>query len=153
MISEQYVIDFVRHHADLFSRVKPSFFEMTVAMAFKYFADSQVDIAVIEVGLGGRLDSTNIITPLASVITNISFDHMALLGNTLEKIASEKAGIIKPGIPVVIGTRDKTYDFVFEQKAQTCETPIEFASDNWTTTINIDGSFQLTRKNGWHFDH
>ena len=103
MISEQYVIDFVRHHADLFSRVKPSFFEMTVAMAFKYFADSQVDIAVIEVGLGGRLDSTNIITPLASVITNISFDHMALLGNTLEKIASEKAGIIKPGIPVVIG--------------------------------------------------
>ena len=153
MVSEQYVIDFVRHHADLFSRVKPSFFEMTVAMAFKYFADSQVDIAVIEVGLGGRLDSTNIITPLASVITNISFDHMALLGNTLEKIASEKAGIIKPGIPVVIGTRDKTYDFVFEQKAQTCETPIEFASDNWTTTINIDGSFQLTRKNGWHFDH
>ena len=137
----------------VFSRVKPSFFEMTVAMAFKYFADSQVDIAVIEVGLGGRLDSTNIITPLASVITNISFDHMALLGNTLEKIASEKAGIIKPGIPVVIGTRDKTYDFVFEQKAQTCETPIEFASDNWTTTINIDGSFQLTRKNGWHFDH
>ena len=118
MVSEQYVIDFVRHHADLFSRVKPSFFEMTVAMAFKYFADSQVDIAVIEVGLGGRLDSTNIITPLASVITNISFDHMALLGNTLEKIASEKAGIIKPG-----------------------------------TTINIDGSFQLTRKNGWHFDH
>lgn len=108
---------------------------------------------MIEVGLGGRLDSTNIITPLASVITNISFDHMALLGNTLEKIASEKAGIIKPGIPVVIGTRDKTYDFVFEQKAQTCETPIEFASDNWTTTINIDGSFQLTRKNGWHFDH
>jgi len=96
MVSEQYVIDFVRHHADLFSRVKPSFFEMTVAMAFKYFADSQVDIAVIEVGLGGRLDSTNIITPLASVITNISFDHMALLGNTLEKIASEKAGIINP---------------------------------------------------------
>lgn len=134
MISEQYVIDFVRHHADLFSRVN-RLSSKTVAMAFKYFADSQVDIAVIEVGLGGRLDSTNIITPLASVITNISFDHMALLGNTLEKIASEKAGIIKPGNSGLSSVRsDKTYDFVFEQKAQTCETPIEFASDNWTTT-------------------
>ena len=99
MISEQYVIDFVEKNQALFAEIHPSFFEMTVAMAFKYFADRQVDIAVIEVGLGGRLDSTNIITPLVSVITNISFDHMALLGDTLEKIAGEKAGIIKPGIP------------------------------------------------------
>ena len=124
MISEQYVIDFVRHHADLFSRVKPSFFEMTVAMAFKYFADSQVDIAVIEVGLGGRLDSTNIITPLASVITNISFDHMALLGNTLEKIASEKAGIIKEGIPVVAIDDDNGDFSVIERTAKEKKSPV-----------------------------
>ena len=84
MIGEQYVVDFVEQHRELFAQIRPSFFEMTVAMAFEYFAHKQVDIAVIEVGLGGRLDSTNIITPLASVITNISFDHMALLGNTLE---------------------------------------------------------------------
>ena len=96
---------------------------MTVAMAFKYFADREVDVAVIEVGLGGRLDSTNIITPLTSVITNISFDHMALLGDTLEKIAAEKSGIIKPHIPVVIGTRDRNYDFVFEGKARSCDAP------------------------------
>ena len=124
MVSEQYVIDFVRHHADLFSRVKPSFFEMTVAMAFKYFADSQVDIAVIEVGLGGRLDSTNIITPLASVITNISFDHMALLGNTLEKIASEKAGIIKEGIPVVAIDEENGAFSVIERTAKEKNAPV-----------------------------
>ena len=120
MVSEQYVIDFVRHHADLFSRVKPSFFEMTVAMAFKYFADSQVDIAVIEVGLGGRLDSTNIITPLASVITNISFDHMALLGNTLEKIASEKAGIIKENSHVVTALQKKEAMDVICSQCEKC---------------------------------
>lgn len=96
MIPEEYVIGFVEQNQEVFTAVKPSFFEMTVAMAFKYFADAEVDIAVIEVGLGGRLDSTNIITPLVSVITNISFDHMALLGNTLPEIATEKAGIIKP---------------------------------------------------------
>ena len=107
MIPEEYVIGFVEQNQEVFTAVKPSFFEMTVAMAFKYFADAEVDIAVIEVGLGGRLDSTNIITPLVSVITNISFDHMALLGNTLPEIATEKAGIIKPGIPAIIGAKDR----------------------------------------------
>lgn len=152
MISEQYVIDFVRNNRELFANLKPSFFEMTVAMAFKYFKDQQVDIAVIEVGLGGRLDSTNIITPLASVITNISFDHMALLGDTLEKIATEKAGIIKSHIPAVAGSRDTAYDFVFEKKARDCHAPLEFAGDNWTCHHNEDGSYNLIRKDGWQFD-
>lgn len=153
MISEQYVIDFIEKNKEIFTGIKPSFFEMTVAMAFRYFADRQVDIAVIEVGLGGRLDSTNIITPLASVITNISFDHMALLGNTLEKIATEKAGIIKNGIPAIIGSRDPEYDFVFEQKAKTCGAPLQFASDNWITRQEENGAYTLTRQDGWHFDH
>ena len=153
MVDEQYVTDFVRDNQALFAELRPSFFEMTVAMAFKYFADQQVDIAVIEVGLGGRLDSTNIITPLASVITNISFDHMALLGNTLEAIANEKAGIIKPGIPAVIGTRDKHYDFVFESKAAECHAPLSFASDNWQLVCNKDGSYDLQHCSGWHFEH
>ena len=102
VIPEQEVVDFVEKHQPIFERVKPSFFEMTVALAFDYFAREKVDIAVIEVGLGGRLDSTNIITPELSVITNISFDHTDLLGDTLPKIAFEKAGIIKPNVPVVI---------------------------------------------------
>lgn len=153
MVSEQYVIDFIEQNTDVFTKVEPSFFEMTVPMAFKYFADKQVDVAVIEVGLGGRLDSTNIITPLASVITNISFDHMALLGDTLDKIAYEKAGIIKPGIPVVIGTRDAATDFVFEQKAREEQAPIRFASDNWTIKRNEDSTFDLTNEEGITFDH
>ncbi len=151
MISEQYVIDFVQNNKALFAALRPSFFEMTVAMAFKYFADQQVDIAVIEVGLGGRLDSTNIITPLASIITNISFDHMALLGNTLEQIAREKAGIIKPGIPVIAGMRDKDYDFVFEEKAALAGSPLEFASDNWQTERDEEGNYNLQHKSGWQF--
>lgn len=153
MVSEKYVTDFVGQNKALFTRVQPSFFEMTVAMAFQYFADQKVDIAVIEVGLGGRLDSTNIITPLTSIITNISFDHMALLGNTLEKIAAEKAGIIKAGIPVVIGSRNQEYDFVFAQKAREVNAPIQFASDNWNIGKEEDGSYHLTHCSGWHFDH
>lgn len=149
MIGEEDVVCFVEANRDIFTRLHPSFFEMTVAMAFKYFADRQVDIAVIEVGLGGRLDSTNIITPLASVITNISFDHMALLGDTLEKIASEKAGIIKAGIPAIAGSRDSAYDFVFEEKARTAPTTLTFADDHWTTRRNDDGTFSLTHQNGW----
>ena len=121
---------------------------MTVAMAFQYFAEQQVDIAVIEVGLGGRLDSTNIITPLASVITNISFDHMALLGDTLEKIAREKAGIIKPGIPAIIGTKDASSDFVFIEKAKECGSPLEFASENWQVTRDDKNVYRLENKNG-----
>lgn len=153
MVDEQYVVDFVEDNRELFARLRPSFFEMTVAMAFKYFADQQVDIAVIEVGLGGRLDSTNIITPLASVITNISFDHMALLGDTLEKIAGEKAGIIKEGIPAIVGTRDKAYDFIFEAKAASVHAPLSFASDNWQVVRNSDGSYDLKDRSGWEFRH
>ena len=147
MIMEQYVINFVEENKSLFAGIKPSFFEMTVAMAFQYFADQQVDIAVIEVGLGGRLDSTNIITPLASVITNISFDHMALLGDTLEKIAHEKAGIIKPGVPAIIGTKDPASDFVFIEKAKECETTLEFASENTFAPVQADLKGLYQRKN------
>ena len=102
-ISEEYVIDFVEKEKSFFEPIKPSFFELTTALAFKYFAEMKVDIAVIEVGLGGRLDCTNIITPALSVITNIGMDHTQFLGNSLEQIAMEKAGIIKKDVPVVIG--------------------------------------------------
>ena len=151
MIPEEYVTGFVEQNQDFFATLHPSFFEMTVAMAFKYFADREVDVAVIEVGLGGRLDSTNSITPLTSVITNISFDHMALLGDTLEKIAAEKSGIIKPYIPVVIGTRDRNYDFVFEGKARSCDAPLTFASDEWKIRQNNDGSYDLSHRSGISF--
>ncbi|HBK30457.1 MAG TPA: dihydrofolate synthase, partial [Porphyromonadaceae bacterium] len=103
MIDKNYVVDFVEKHRAAFEPIKPSFFELSMEMAFLYFADCKVDVAVIEVGLGGRLDSTNIISPDLCVITNIGFDHMQYLGNTLPKIAAEKAGIIKAGVPVVIG--------------------------------------------------
>ena len=103
MIPEEYVVDFVNQHQEFFEANQLSFFEMTVGMAFQYFAYAEVDIAIIEVGLGGRLDSTNIITPEVSVITNIGLDHTAFLGDTLTKIAFEKAGIIKPKVPCVIG--------------------------------------------------
>ena len=117
MISEKFVVDWVEHNRSFFEPLSPSFFELTTAMAFQYFADQNVDIAVIEVGLGGRLDCTNIITPILSVITNISFDHTQFLGNTLATIAGEKAGIIKAGIPVVIGeTTSETRD-VFSRQA------------------------------------
>ena len=151
MVSEQYVIDFVEDNKELFAQIHPSFFEMTVAMAFKYFADQQVDIAVIEVGLGGRLDSTNIISPLASVITNISFDHMALLGNTLEKIAGEKAGIIKSGIPAIVGIRDKEYDYVFEERAASVNTTLSFAGEQWKVEKNPEGNYHLKRSSGEEF--
>ncbi|MDH8700941.1 dihydrofolate synthase/folylpolyglutamate synthase [Dysgonomonadaceae bacterium PH5-43] len=106
MVSEEFVIDFVAKHKTFFESIQPSFFELTTGMAFDYFATQQVDIAIIEVGLGGRLDCTNVITPILSIITNISFDHTNLLGNTLEAIAKEKAGIIKPGVPAIIGERE-----------------------------------------------
>src|SRR4051812_28909942 len=116
MISEQTVIDFVEDHKADFDEIAPSFFEMTVALAFDVFAKEQVDIAIIEVGLGGRLDSTNVITPLLSVITNIGWDHMNMLGDTLPLIAGEKAGIIKPGIPVVIGEKQEEVANIFFDK-------------------------------------
>jgi len=129
VISEQGVIDFVEKHKAIFEKVKPSFFEMTVALAFDYFSRQKVDIAVIEVGLGGRLDSTNIITPELSIITNISFDHTDLLGDTLEKIATEKAGIIKPNVPVVISQTQPEIEHIFLEKAQSSQSPILFADE------------------------
>ena len=107
--SKEYVIEFVEKHKAFFEPLSPSFFELTTAMAFNYFAEQQVDIAVIEVGLGGRLDCTNIITPALGIITNISPDHTQFLGSTLSEIAAEKAGIIKPGIPVVLHTSLKPF--------------------------------------------
>ncbi|WP_259071381.1 bifunctional folylpolyglutamate synthase/dihydrofolate synthase [Mucilaginibacter sp. X4EP1] len=129
MISEQSVIDFVADHQQGFENIKPSFFEMTVALAFDIFAKEKVDIAFVEVGLGGRLDSTNIITPLLSIITNIGWDHMNLLGNTLQLIAGEKAGIIKPGIPVIIGENQPEVADIFIEKAEKEGSRISFASD------------------------
>jgi len=126
-IPEYAVVDFVAKYKTVFETIQPSFFEMTVLMAFEYFVQQQVDYAVIEVGLGGRLDSTNVITPLLSVITNISFDHTDLLGNTLEKIAAEKAGIIKNGVPVIIGETHPETKNVFINKARQCHAPIIFA--------------------------
>lgn len=130
MIPEQYVIDFVENERPFFEPLFPSFFEITTAMALKYFADRQVDVAVIEVGLGGRLDCTNIITPCLSVITNISYDHTQFLGHTLAAIASEKAGIIKPEIPVVIGEVLPETRGVFMEKARAGKSPVIFAEDN-----------------------
>ncbi|WP_341350730.1 folylpolyglutamate synthase/dihydrofolate synthase family protein [Sabulibacter ruber] len=131
MISREKVAQFTQQHQELFEQVKPSFFEMTVALAFDYFVEQQVDIAVIEVGLGGRLDSTNIITPLVSLITNISYDHQALLGNTLPEIAGEKAGIIKAGVPAVISTTQSEVSAVFEKKAQETQSPLTFADQTF----------------------
>jgi dihydrofolate synthase/folylpolyglutamate synthase len=131
MISEQTVIDFVEDHLTDFNEIAPSFFEMTVGLAFDIFAKEKVDIAVIEVGLGGRLDSTNIITPLLSVITNIGWDHMNMLGNTLQLIAGEKAGIIKPRIPVIIGELQPETAQVFIDKAHHEDSNIVFASEEW----------------------
>ena len=127
LIDKRAVRRFVAQHRALIERVRPSFFEITVAMAFSYFAEMKVDVAVVEVGLGGRLDSTNVTTPELSVITNISFDHQQFLGNTLEKIAGEKAGIIKPGVPVVIGQRQADIVSVFQKKADESQSPISWA--------------------------
>lgn len=128
MISEQDVVDFVETHQPDFEDIKPSFFEMTVGLAFDIFAKEKVDIAIIEVGLGGRLDSTNIIHPLLSVITNIGWDHMNILGDTLQLIAGEKAGIIKPGVPVIIGEYQPEVADIFVEKARKEDSKIIFAS-------------------------
>ncbi len=132
MISEQRVVDFVEQERAFFEPLHPSFFELTTALAFLYFKEQMVDVAVIEVGLGGRLDCTNIIQPQLSVITNISFDHTQFLGNTLEKIAGEKAGIIKPETPVVIGETNGHAGVreVFVQTARRNQAPITFADES-----------------------
>jgi dihydrofolate synthase / folylpolyglutamate synthase len=131
MISEDFVINFTKRIQPLIDELEPSFFEITVAMAFDYFAQQEVDIAIIEVGLGGRLDSTNIITPELSVITNIGWDHMNLLGNSLEKIAQEKAGIIKAGVTVVIGEVIPESKLVFLQKAEKQNAQLHFAQEEF----------------------
>lgn len=128
-VSERFVTDFVERERSFFEPLHPSFFEVTTAMAFQYFKEQHIDIAVIEVGLGGRLDCTNIITPILSVITNISFDHTQYLGNTLALIAGEKAGIIKRGVPVIIGEANEETRPVFEAKAKEMDAPIIFAED------------------------
>ncbi len=145
MVPRSYVIDFVEKHRAFFEKIHPSFFEMSVFMAFEYFAETHVDIAIIEVGLGGRLDSTNVITPLLSVITNIGLDHTEFLGNTLESIAGEKAGIIKKNVPVVIGeSHEKTKD-VFVRTAGQNKAPVYFADNEYTidySLLSADGKFQ-----------
>ncbi len=133
-ISKKGVVQFVTENLDLIQSISPSFFEITVAMSFWWFEKMKVDIAVIETGLGGRLDSTNIITPILSVITNISLDHQQFLGDTLEEIAGEKAGIIKPGVPVVVGRKDIT-SRVFEQVAKQRKADLTFSQDIVNITI------------------
>lgn len=149
-ISEQYIIDFVEKERRFFEPLHPSFFELTTALAFKYFAEQKVDIAIIEVGLGGRLDCTNIITPILSIITNISKDHTQFLGNTLTDIAGEKAGIIKPGVPVIIGEDLPETRPVFQQKAQKENSPIIFAQDENQQEVqkaeHINGKMEYTTR-------
>lgn len=150
-IQELDVVEFVANNKDHLESIKPSFFETTVVMAFDYFAKQKVDIAIIEVGLGGRLDSTNVITPLVSLITNIGYDHQQLLGDTLIQIAGEKAGIIKHGIPVVISERQSEVEQVFIDKANSLFTSIVFASDNKKKdhfSMDLQGLYQFKNVNG-----
>ncbi len=143
LISKDFVTSFVDQHKDIIEKIKPSFFELTVAMAFDYFNKQAVDIAVIETGMGGRLDSTNIIKPLVSIITNIGFDHVKFLGNTLKQIATEKAGIIKPDTPVIIGEHDPETAPVFKQIADQLYAPIIFADKRFfISNHNIDKNHQ-----------
>ncbi len=148
MMPESAVVDWVSNFVtnnDLW-KIQPSFFELTVAMAFDYFAHQEIDVAIMEVGLGGRLDSTNIITPDVSIISNIGLDHTNLLGDTLEKIAGEKAGIIKTGVPVVIGTTQKETATVFNEKAQEVDTSIYFSDQEYNVAysmLSMDGRQQL----------
>ncbi|MET3979264.1 dihydrofolate synthase/folylpolyglutamate synthase [Mucilaginibacter sp. UYP25] len=137
MINQKTVVDFVAKHKPDFEHIQPSFFEMTVALAFDVFAKEKVDVAIVEVGLGGRLDSTNVINPLLSIITNIGWDHMNLLGDTLPKIAGEKAGIIKSNTPVIIGEYQKEVADVFISKAEKENAPFVFASDA-KHEVNLD---------------
>ncbi len=143
-ISKKFVKTFTENNITKFKKVNASFFEISTAMAFEYFKEKKVDYAVIETGMGGRLDSTNIITPLLSVITNISFDHQQFLGNTLPKIAAEKAGIIKPKVPVVIGEMQAETKKVFVAKAKATKSSLHFAEDNTKKIFETDlrGSYQ-----------
>ena len=150
MIPKQKVVNFVDKHQDKMKELDLSFFEMTAAMAFDYFDQSDVEVAVIETGLGGRLDATNLITPILSIVTNVSFDHTEFLGETIEKIAAEKAGIIKKSIPVILGQHSEDYDKVFVERAKEFNSPMIFAEDEWQLNgvehfDNENQHFSLTR--------
>ncbi len=150
-VSESFVVEFVEVLRPHIEKIKPSFFEVTVAMAFQYFAEKQVDIAVIETGLGGRLDSTNVITPLLSLITSIGYDHVDILGDTLEQIAGEKAGIIKPEVPLVIGSTQRELYQVFANKAVELKSPVFYAEGircNRTGSDQDYQYFQVTDREG-----
>ena len=144
LVSEQFVVEFIANHKSFLEQYQLSFFEMTVGMAFSYFEKEKVDIAVVEVGLGGRLDSTNIIAPEVSVITNIGLDHTQFLGDTLQEIAKEKAGIIKKNTPIVIGETQEEIQSIFRQKANTLNAEIYFAdvSVHRTCASSLQGSYQ-----------
>lgn len=149
-ISKERVVKFVKDERKFFEPLHPSFFELTTALAFKYFDEQKVDIAIIEVGLGGRLDCTNIISPILSIITNISFDHTQFLGDTLAKIAAEKAGIIKKGVPVIIGEANEETRLVFQSKANEVNSDIVFAEDNAIVTSSspiVDGGRRYNLSN------
>ena len=150
MIPKQKVVNFVDKHQDKMKELDLSFFEMTAAMAFDYFDQSDVEVAVIETGLGGRLDATNLITPILSIVTNVGFDHTEFLGETIEKIAAEKAGIIKKSIPVIVGQHSEAYDNVFVARAEELNSRIIFAEDEWALNgvehfDNENQHFSLTR--------
>lgn len=144
---QAFVISFIEEHKALIEKVQPSFFELTVVMAFQYFYQQNVDISVIEVGLGGRLDSTNVITPMVSLITQIGFDHQDLLGETLPEIAGEKAGIIKPEVPVVIGDNHQELRALFEEKAQKSNSAIRFASEEYKVDRQKSDALNIQGKN------
>lgn len=154
-IPQDYVIDFVEEGQKLFESIGASFFEITTAMAFKYFAEKNIDIAVVEVGLGGRLDSTNIITPIVSLITNISLDHTDLLGSSLEQIAMEKGGIIKKDVPVIIGETTPETHAIFEALAQAANAPIVFAEEHGevlSSTPRPEGGYHYATRHLGEFD-
>ncbi|HWV69746.1 folylpolyglutamate synthase/dihydrofolate synthase family protein [Chitinophaga sp.] len=144
MVPEDFVVDFTERMRTHIANIEPSFFELTVAMAFSYFQQEAVDIAIVEVGLGGRLDSTNVITPELSLITNISYDHKNILGDTLPQIAAEKAGIIKAGVPVVISETQSEVQDVFINTANTTGAPIHFADQEWLEASGAIESNQFT---------
>jgi len=146
MVPKKYVCDFINNNKSLINNISPSFFELTVVMTFKYFSDQKTDIAVVETGMGGRLDSTNIILPLVSVITNIGLDHTDLLGNTMEKIAAEKAGIIKPVTPVIIGKTQNPVCNIFREKAAENNSPLFFADQSYDV-VRITANKDLSVSN------
>ena len=147
LISEKDTLDFILKNKIQYEKIEMSFFEYTVAMAFDYFANENVDIAIIETGLGGRLDSTNIISPEISIITNIGYDHTNLLGNSLEEIAKEKAGIIKKNTPVIIGRKQKETEHIFKSEAKEKNSSIHFCKKNLNYSTDLKGEYQKENLN------